>query len=76
LDNSNDREDDCVLDNESEIELNNGIENWECPAQQNVSACKDAYASVRRYMDMVADVDLSDYVCRGVEVKVGLSREI
>jgi len=38
--------------------------------------CKDAYASVRRYMDMVANVDSSEYICRRVDVKVRLSLEI
>jgi len=38
--------------------------------------CKDAYASVRRYMDMVANVDSSEYICRRVDVMVRLSLEI
>jgi len=40
------------------------------------SYCKDAYASVRRDMDMVANVDSSDYICRRVDVMVRLSLEI
>jgi len=38
LDNPNNSEDDCAADNESDIEQNNGIEDLECPEQQNVSA--------------------------------------
>jgi hypothetical protein len=38
LDNSNDSEDDCVADNESDIVQTNGVENPECAEQQDVSA--------------------------------------
>jgi len=38
LDNSNDSEDDCAADDESDIEQYNGIEDSECPEQQDVSA--------------------------------------
>jgi hypothetical protein len=46
------------------------------PSGDGLPGCKDAYASVRRYMDMVAHVDSSDYICRRVDVKVRLSLEI
>jgi hypothetical protein len=38
LDNPNDSEDDCAVDNESDIENNNGIEDQECPDRQDVNA--------------------------------------
>jgi len=38
LDNPNDSEADCGADDESDIEHNNGIEDLECPEQQDVSA--------------------------------------
>jgi len=38
LDNPNDSEDDCAADDESDIEQYNGIEDSECPEQQDVSA--------------------------------------
>jgi len=38
LDNPNDSEDDCAADDESDIGPNNGIEDLECPEQQDVSA--------------------------------------
>ena len=36
LDNPNDSEDDCAVDDESDIEPKNGIEDPECPEQQGV----------------------------------------
>jgi len=41
-----------------------------------LDTCKDAYASIRRYMDMVANMNSSDYIYRRVDVKVRLSLEI
>jgi len=38
LDKSTDSEEDCSVDNESDIEQSNGIEDLECPGQQDVSA--------------------------------------
>jgi len=38
LDNPNDSEEDCAADDESDIEPNTGIEDTECPEQQDVSA--------------------------------------
>jgi hypothetical protein len=38
LDNPNDSKDDCEADNESEIELENGVKETETPEQWNVSA--------------------------------------
>jgi len=38
LDNTNDSEDDCAADDESDIGPNNGIEDSECPEQRDVSA--------------------------------------
>ena len=38
LDNPNDSEDDCVADFESDLEHDNGIEDPECPEQQDVTA--------------------------------------
>ena len=38
--------------------------------------CKNAYGSVQLHMDMVANVDSSDYICRRVDVYVRLSLEI
>jgi len=47
LDNPKDSEADCAVDNESHIEYNNGIEDPECPAQQNVSAVPNVPGLVR-----------------------------
>jgi len=38
LDNPNHSEEDCAADNESDLEPNTGIEDPECPEQQDVSA--------------------------------------
>jgi hypothetical protein len=38
LDNPNDSEEDCATDDKSDIEHNNGIEDPECPEQQDLSA--------------------------------------
>ena len=42
MDNPNDSEEDCAVDGESDIEHNNGIEDSECPEQQDVSAVPNA----------------------------------
>jgi len=47
LDNPNDREDDCAADDESDIGPNNGIEDPECPEQQDVSAAPNVPRLVR-----------------------------
>jgi len=47
LDNPNDSEEDCAADNESDIEHNNGIEDPECPEQQDVSAAPNVPGLVR-----------------------------
>jgi hypothetical protein len=47
LDNPNASEDDCTVDDESDIEHNNGIEDPECPAQQDVSAALNVPRLVR-----------------------------
>jgi len=47
LDNPNDSEDDCAADDESNIEPNNGIEDPERPAQQDVRAAPYVPALVR-----------------------------
>jgi len=47
LDNPNDSEDDCAVDDESDIEQNNGIEDSACPEQQNVSAAPNVPGFVR-----------------------------
>jgi len=47
LDNPNDSEDDCAADDESNIELNSGIEDPECPEQQDVSAAPTVPRLVR-----------------------------
>jgi hypothetical protein len=41
LDNPNDSEDDCAADNESDIGPNSGIEDLECPEQQDVRAASN-----------------------------------
>jgi len=38
--------------------------------------CEDAYASAGRYRDMVAHLDSSDSICRGVDEEVRLSQLI
>jgi hypothetical protein len=38
VDNPNDTEEDCLADTESDIEINHGIVDPECPGQQDVSA--------------------------------------
>jgi len=38
LDNPNDSEEDCAADDESDIEPNTGIDDPECPEQQDASA--------------------------------------
>jgi len=48
LDNPNHREDDCAADDESDIEHNTGIEDSECPEQQDVSAAPNVPGVVRR----------------------------
>jgi len=47
LDNPNDGEDDCAADDESDIEQNNGIEDSECPQQQDVSTSPNVPGLVR-----------------------------
>jgi len=47
LDNPNGREDDCTADEESDIEHNNGIEDPECPEQQDVRAMPNVPRLVR-----------------------------
>jgi len=47
LDNPNDSEDDCAVDDESNIEQYNGIEDSECPEQQDVSATPHVPGLVR-----------------------------
>jgi len=47
LDNPNDSEEDCAADDESNIEHNNGIEDPECPEQQDVSAAPNVPGLVR-----------------------------
>jgi len=47
LDSPNDSEDDCAADDESDIGPNNGIEDPECPGQQDVSAAQNVPALLR-----------------------------
>jgi hypothetical protein len=47
LDNPNDSEDDCAADDESDIGPDNGIEDPECPEQQDVSAAPNVPGLVR-----------------------------
>jgi len=47
LHNPNDSEDDCTVDNESDIGPNNGIEDPECPEQQDVRAAPNVPGLVR-----------------------------
>ena len=47
LDNPNDSEEDCEAGDESDIEYNNGIENSECPEQQDLSATSNVPRLVR-----------------------------
>jgi len=47
LDNPNDSKDDCAADDESDIGPNNGIEDPECPEQQDVSAAPNVPGLVR-----------------------------
>jgi hypothetical protein len=47
LNNPNDSEEDCAADDESDIEHNNGIEDPECPEQQDVSAAPNVPGLVR-----------------------------
>jgi hypothetical protein len=47
LDNPNDSEEDCAADDKSDIEHNNGIDDVECPEQQDVSAVPDVPGLVR-----------------------------
>jgi len=47
LDNPNDSKDDCAADDEFDIEPNTGIENPECPEQQDVSAAPNVPGLVR-----------------------------
>jgi len=47
LDNPNDSEEDCAAADESDIEHNNGIEDLECPEQQDVSAAPNVPGLVR-----------------------------
>jgi len=47
LDNPNDSEDDCAADDEFDIGPNKGIEDPECPEQQDVSAAPNVPRLVR-----------------------------
>jgi len=47
LDNPVDNEEDCAADDESDIQQNNGIEDPECPEQQDVSAAPNVPRLVR-----------------------------
>jgi len=47
LDNPNDSEEDCAADDESDVEHNNGIEDPECPEQQDVSTAPNVPGLVR-----------------------------
>jgi len=47
LDNPNDSEADCAADDESDIQPNTGIEDSECPEQQDVSAAPNVPGLVR-----------------------------
>jgi len=47
LDNPNDSEDDCAADDESDLGPKNGIEDLECPEQQDVSAAPNVPGLVR-----------------------------
>ena len=47
MDNPRDSEDDLAANDESEIDQNNGIEDAECPEQQDVSAAPDVPGLVR-----------------------------
>jgi len=47
FDNPNNSKDDCAADDESDIEQNNGIEDSECPEQQDVSAAPNVPRLVR-----------------------------
>jgi len=47
MDNPTDSEEDCAADDESNIEQNNGIEDPECPEQQDVSAAPNVPGLVR-----------------------------
>jgi hypothetical protein len=47
LDNPNDSEEDCAVDDDSDIEPNNCIEDPECPEQQDVSAAPNLPGLVR-----------------------------
>jgi hypothetical protein len=47
LDNPNNGEDDCAVDDQSDIEPNYGIEDTECPEQQDVSAALNVPGFVR-----------------------------
>jgi hypothetical protein len=47
LDTQNDSEDDCAADDESDIGPNNGIDDPECPEQQDVSTMPNVHGLVR-----------------------------
>jgi hypothetical protein len=47
LDNPNDSQDDCELDNESDLELDQGSEDSETPEVQNVSAAQNVPGLIR-----------------------------
>jgi hypothetical protein len=47
LDNPNDSEEDCVAADESDIEHNNGMEDPECPEEQDVSTAPNMPGLVR-----------------------------
>jgi len=47
LDNPNESEDDCAADDEYDLGPNNGIEDPECPEQQDVSATPNVPGLVR-----------------------------
>jgi hypothetical protein len=47
LDNTNDSDDDCAADDESDVEQYNGIEDSECAEQQDVRAAPNVPALVQ-----------------------------
>jgi len=69
LDNPNDRKHDCAADTESDIEQNNGIEDPECPEQQDVSAAPIVPGLVRPTRKSKRQVEMVLVMVNAIETR-------
>jgi len=69
LDNSNDSDEDCAADDEFDIEPNTGIEDPECPEQQDVSAAPYVSGLVRPTRKSKRQAEKLLVMVNGVEMR-------